>query len=249
MSQSSKTRDTELPFTSDEVEAFWSRIAAHSYEKSNKEFNKTHVQRFEISVPILQLPEDGRLLNLWSRQGEAIPYIRERFPGIELVNAEISSVMLEQARDRFPEEIFVECDLQDICYPDDYFDGILSLEMLEHSPSPQRILEQMFRVIKPGGQLILTCPSKVSEIHLWIADHFFGNHGEGPHQFPSIRRVGKMISQAGFKLSYHKSTLFVPLELGIISGLNGIFEKFFQWYPINEFGIRQLYEAYKIAST
>jgi SAM-dependent methyltransferase len=249
MTLPSKSHNTELSFTSDQVEAFWSRIASSSYEKSNKEFDKAHVQRFEISIHRLDLPEDGRLLNLWSRQGEAIPYIRERFPEAELINSEISSVMLKQARNRFPNEIFVECDLQDIDYPDDYFDGILSLEMLEHSPSPQRILEQMFRVLKPGGQLILTCPTKVSEIHLWIADHFFGNHGEGPHRFPSIGRVKKMMSKAGFKLSYHKSTLFVPLELGVISGLNGLFEKIFQWHPIDEFGIRQLYEAHKIAST
>ncbi|MHC4103985.1 MAG: class I SAM-dependent methyltransferase [Planctomycetota bacterium] len=136
MTLPSKSHNTELSFTSDQVEAFWSRIASSSYEKSNKEFDKAHVQRFEISIHRLDLPEDGRLLNLWSRQGEAIPYIRERFPEAELINSEISSVMLKQARNRFPNEIFVECDLQDIDYPDDYFDSILSLEVLGHSPSP-----------------------------------------------------------------------------------------------------------------
>ena len=240
-----KRSATELSFSSEDVEAFWSRIALDHYESANMDLHSTHVQRFNISIPRISLPNNGKLLNLWSRQGEAIPYIYRRFPSIELVNAEISRVMLAQAQQRFPGEVFIETDLQTISYPNNYFDCILSLEMLEHSPSPQKILREMFRVLKPGGQLILTCPSVVSEIHLWIADHFLHNHGEGPHRFPSTLQVKKMLREAGFSLIDHQATLFLPEELGAVHRLNRLFEKLFQWFPANEFGIRQLYEARK----
>ncbi len=232
-----------LSFTSEEVEAFWSKVALQSYEAANATLSDTHTQRFDISIPMIKLPRNGKLLNLWSRQGEAIPYLHKRFPGVEVVNAEISTVMLRQSKERFSEEIFVKTDLQTICYPDNYFDCILSLEMLEHSPRAQKILHEMFRVLKPGGQLILTCPSALSEIHLWVADHFLNNHGEGPHRFPSILHVKKMLKNAGFTLIDHRATLFLPIESGTINKLNGFFERIFQWFPVNELGIRQIYEA------
>jgi ubiquinone/menaquinone biosynthesis C-methylase UbiE len=240
----SKTPQT-LSFSSEDVEAFWSKVALHEYESANKSFADTHTQRFDISIPRLLLPPHGKLLNLWSRQGEAIPYIRERFPAIELVNAEISRVMLRQAKMRFSDEYFVDTDLQQIDYPDSYFDAILSLEMLEHCPMPQKILSEMFRVLKPNGHLVLTCPGLLSEIHLWIADRFLNNHGEGPHRFPSTKHVHTMLSNAGFTNIAHEATLFIPLCSRFFSRLNAILENIFQWSPANELGIRQLYEARK----
>ena len=237
--------DTELPFAPHEVEAFWSTVASGEYEKANERVHDTHVQRFDISIPRLEIARQGRLLNVWSRQGEAIPYIRARFPDIDLENAEVSGVMLDQARQRFPLERFRQTDLQTLEYPDAYFDAVLSLEMLEHSPSPRRILREFHRVLKPGGQLVLTCPTAVAEVHLWIADHLMGNHGEGPHRFPSTRLVKKMLREAGMRLVGHRSTLFIPEELGVIHRLDPLLEKLFQWFPASEFGIRQLYEARK----
>jgi len=238
--------DTELSFTSEQVEAFWSSVASHEYDAAHEHLRGTHVQRFAISVPRLSLPPDGKLLNIWSRQGEAIPFIRGRFPHAELVNAESSRVRLRQARARFPDETFIATDLQSIDRPDGAFDAILSLEMLEHSPSPNRILTEMLRVLTPGGQLVLTCPSAVSELHLWFADRFLGNHGEGPHRFASTRTVKSMLKRTGFELVAHRATLFIPGELGAaMQKLNRVCEWLFQWFPINELGIRQLFDARK----
>ncbi len=238
-----------MSFSSRDVEEFWSRVASERYESANRAMGNVHTQRFRISIPRIALPRGGRLLNLWSRQGEAVPIIRERYPGIELVNAEISRVMLRQAGERFPGEVFVPTDLQQLCFQDASFNCVLSLEMLEHSPSPQRILREIFRVLKPGGRLILTCPGAMSEIHLWFADRWLDNHGEGPHRFHSVRRVKRMLREAGFILDYHRATLFVPAGVHSWAGaIDGICEKSLQWFPIRECGLRQLYEARKPGS-
>lgn len=240
------TAKTRLSFSSEDVERFWSSVALRNYEAANAQWQETHVQRYEISVPRLALPERGRLLNLWSRQGGAIPFIRRRFPQIELLNVEISTVMLAQARSRFPSEKFVSCNLETIPCETDSFDAILSLEMLEHSPAPQSILNEISRVLKKNGQLILTCPSLFSEAHLWVADRLLGNHGEGPHRFPSVSEVKTGIRCAGLELVSHRATLFWPLEQGALGRrINGCLEPWLQWFPACELGIRQLYEARK----
>jgi len=47
-------------------------------------------------------------------------------------------------------------DAQALGLIDGVFDVVLCTEVLEHLPEPQRAVDEMFRVLKPGGTLILT---------------------------------------------------------------------------------------------
>jgi SAM-dependent methyltransferase len=44
-------------------------------------------------------------------------------------------------------------------YPDDHFDMVVSLEVLEHLPAPLADLAELCRVTRPGGLLLLTTPN------------------------------------------------------------------------------------------
>ena len=50
------------------------------------------------------------------------------------------------------------CDIVDIPEPATSFDVILCSEVLEHLPDAIRVLDEFRRLLKPGGQLILTAP-------------------------------------------------------------------------------------------
>jgi SAM-dependent methyltransferase len=76
----------------------------------------------------------------------------------------------------FPDGVYVGVDVEDsgrsasLKVPDHYFDGVtlpfakanfegvISTQVLEHVPNPQGLLEEMHRVIKPNGMLILSLP-------------------------------------------------------------------------------------------
>src|SRR4030095_5709220 len=47
-------------------------------------------------------------------------------------------------------------DAQALGLADAVFDVVLCTEVLEHLPEPQRALDEMFRVLKPSGTLLLT---------------------------------------------------------------------------------------------
>lgn len=42
-------------------------------------------------------------------------------------------------------------------FPDEHFDYAISLQVLEHVEDPRSILEEMYRVLKPGGKALINC--------------------------------------------------------------------------------------------
>ncbi len=63
------------------------------------------------------------------------------------------------------EKIDYVCDIVAIPLPNQSIDTILCAEVLEHVPDPIKALEEFSRLLKPGGQLILTAPF-ASMVHL-----------------------------------------------------------------------------------
>ncbi|MBT1155086.1 class I SAM-dependent methyltransferase [Aminobacter anthyllidis] len=54
-------------------------------------------------------------------------------------------------------QIDIRCDAVDI--PEDVqYDAILCTEVLEHVPDPVRVVEKIARLVKPGGDVLLTAP-------------------------------------------------------------------------------------------
>jgi SAM-dependent methyltransferase len=56
------------------------------------------------------------------------------------------------------EAVDVFYDGKHIPFPDAYFDGVFSSEVFEHIFNLEEILPEISRVMKPGAQLLITCP-------------------------------------------------------------------------------------------
>ena len=66
-------------------------------------------------------------------------------------------------------EIEIVSDILDIPEPDASFDAVLCTEVLEHLPDPIRALDEMARLLRPGGTFIITAP-------FWSLTHFAPYH-------------------------------------------------------------------------
>lgn len=95
-------------------------------------------------------------------------------------------------------------------FQNDRFDAILGLDVFEHIEDHHRAFDEAFRVLKPGGFLILSVPAFAS---LW------GPHDVALHHFRRYRKqeMGHILESVGFsisKLSYSVFFMF-PAVVGV----------------------------------
>jgi ubiquinone/menaquinone biosynthesis C-methylase UbiE len=81
------------------------------------------------------------------------------------------------------------CDLAAIPVEDARYDHVVCTQVLEHLPDPGRVLEELHRVLEPGGTLWLSAP-------LFYAEH------ERPYDFFRYTRYGlrRLLETAGFEV-------------------------------------------------
>jgi SAM-dependent methyltransferase len=93
---------------------------------------------------------------------------------LEAVVGEYHSLDVER---RAPDVQFV-ADLRDMGMIDDAsYDTVLSSEVLEHIPEPERAIAEVFRILRPGGKFLLTVPFLV-RLHEEPADYYrYTQHG------------------------------------------------------------------------
>jgi SAM-dependent methyltransferase len=96
-----------------------------------------------------------RVLDLGSGQGGLVLELLDR--GAEAYGVEPSREYAELARRRLVEAghdpaVIQEAAGESIPFEDNFFDYVISLQVLEHVPRPEAIVSELFRVLKPGGQ-------------------------------------------------------------------------------------------------
>lgn len=50
------------------------------------------------------------------------------------------------------------CDVLNLQYPEESFDTVISTQVMEHVKNPYRIATEIYKVLKPGGHVIITAP-------------------------------------------------------------------------------------------
>lgn len=118
------------------------------------------------------------------------------------------------------------CTLEKIPRKDNCYDAILSTEVLEHVENPQKVMEELYRVLKKRGKLFLTVPQGW-KIHQEPYNYFyFTRYGlelllkkSGFKKFKITPKGGYFwllsdtIRFNGILEQYRKSILYYPLKI------------------------------------
>ena len=107
-----------------------------------------------IKDPVTSLLDVGCNVGAWLRD------CSQRWPSAHLAGVEINQAALNQAKVNVPGVDLRHAGAECLPFPDESFQYVTCLEVLEHLPAELRpaAIKEMRRVLKPGGRLILTVP-------------------------------------------------------------------------------------------
>ncbi|MBN3933096.1 class I SAM-dependent methyltransferase [Streptomyces verrucosisporus] len=106
----------------------------------------------------LGLRPGERVLDAGCGPGETALFLARRY-GARVTGVTVSDVELEAARRRAgtagPKGLvdFRHGDYMELPFPDGSFDAVLALESLQNAPDLGRALEELYRVLRPGGRM------------------------------------------------------------------------------------------------
>ncbi len=108
-------------------------------------------------------------------------------------------------------------DIQALSFEDSYFDRIISCETIEHVPNPEKAIQELYRVLKPGGRLYLTCPNYFNFFGLWCLYRYAIGKPYTEFQpyvnYMLLPRLVFWLKRTGFKIRlFRSSALVLPLR-------------------------------------
>jgi len=147
---------------------------------------------------LLKQKTSGRLLDIGCATGEFLYYLKTRY-GWAVQGVEASHYASELGRKKYNLDI-INGTLDQAHFPAEYFDAITLWEVLEHLNHPTETLENIHRILKPDGVLIIRVPNHAS----WDAA-LFGKYWAGydapRHLFVfSPATITRLLEQAQYKI-------------------------------------------------
>ena len=89
--------------------------------------------------------------------------------------------------------------------PEKPYDVVVLSNVLEHSPEPKRMLKHVHRVLKPGGQVWISCPNSQSWLR-WVFGKSWINWHVPFHLFHfSAKSLERLLRDCGFEVQRIKT--------------------------------------------
>jgi len=129
-------------------------------------------RREDVDFNVMYMPANphGRLLEIGCGSGQLLEIMQQMGWQAEGVDFDPSAV--ENARKKALQVRLGTLEKQG--YPKDYFDVIFMSHLIEHVHDPLRLLEEVCRIIKPNGRLIMVTPNNESLGHKFFKEAWRG---------------------------------------------------------------------------
>ena len=154
-------------------------------------------------INFLKLPASGRMLDAGGGTGRVSSRLRTMID--DVVVCDVSLPMLKQAK--LKGRLWtVQSHIEQLPFPDDSFERILVVDALHHFCDQRQSIQELMRVLKTGGRLVIEEPNIDKFIIKWVAlaEKLFLMHS---HFFSSDEIVA-MINDQGFKARVDKDNPF-----------------------------------------
>lgn len=171
---------------------------------ANGSFFEKYMHR-AMEVPFGRAEKYAKVLEVGGNRGEHVPYVRHRFESYVLTD--LYAPNLTGVVDLDTRVQAAAADVQDLPYSDGEFDRLIATCLLHHVPDPFLALQQMRRVVKPGGRITILIPTDPG-LGYRVAQRMTSGRkarqqGIGPfldlvHAVDHINHFGSLVKQLGY---------------------------------------------------
>ena len=157
-------------------------------------------------------------LDLWNEafNTRILPWMRDQ--GAEVVGLDLSRTVAFRARRNSRAEgtgplRLTRADIRDLPFADGSFDLVYTMGTIEHIDEYQESLQEIERVLRPGGTAIVGVPDKwnvfLRPLMVWILDAF-GQYLYAPEKSFSAAELGGCLERAGLAVTGRTGILTLP---------------------------------------
>lgn len=117
-----------------------------------------HFTRFR-ALSKMSDPVEGKMLDIGCHSGLCTEKIVSFTNPSGVYGIDISSKAIGKARERIKKGMFSVGDAQDLPYGQNFFDAVFCLEMLEHVDFPDKVLKEVYRILRKGKFAVILIPT------------------------------------------------------------------------------------------
>ena len=129
------------------------------------------------------------------------------------VGIDIDGENLRKAKGEKENVELISMQTENLAFRDNTFDAVLMIEVLEHVFDDEKAISEIYRILKPGGKLIITAPNKLFpfETHGFrIGSKGYGTKGIGFPVLPYLPEIlRKYVANARVYTPWHLKRMLV----------------------------------------
>jgi ubiquinone/menaquinone biosynthesis C-methylase UbiE len=117
-----------------------------------KEAGENLVEKLLEFVP----NKTGKILDVACGKGETTRYLTRYYPPQDITGINISEKQLASCRHNVPQATFKLMDAVNLEFASEFFDCVICVEAAFHFNTREQFLREAYRVLKPGGTIVLS---------------------------------------------------------------------------------------------
>ena len=171
-----------------------SRLARGGYWRADYRHVMKEIERFR----------PASLIDIGCGPGGFLCAVQKRFPDIQLNSLDLSEEMVRETQERLgPSAVAIVGDSEHRPLESEQYEIVTCNMSIHHYPHAQEAVNEMYRILKPGGTLLLNdmdCASPIRALANWAFPRLPG----GDVKMYTRREITQMIQEAGFGRWYYR---------------------------------------------
>jgi len=173
---------------------------------------------FEAVRPLRDL-STRRLLDIGCGFGGLSKLVGESIGAAEIHGLDIDPEVVDEARSKGVEAVLVDVAEAALPYPDEHFDVVMTLGIMDQLPAFDGLLREINRVLAPGGHVLVSLPNLASwhnrimlllgyqprdveisrEVLVGVPASYAGHEPDGHIHIPTVRAFAELMEHHGFE--------------------------------------------------